>query len=102
MLLPTFFTYMRYEDSSIPIRYVIYSFQSMLLTSSGSKCLAECFVNARGKELYALEGAILDQAATIAKGNYNNYFIQCVLNYGSKRLKRSVVERLMVDVVGVC
>ncbi|KAL5219148.1 hypothetical protein ABZP36_019832 [Zizania latifolia] len=101
-LLPTIFAEMRYEDTSVLIGCVTYNFQRMLLTPHGSSCVQECFVNARGEELCALEGAILDQAAALAKGEYSNYFMQRVLSCGSEMLKRGVVERLMVDLVSVC
>lgn len=85
----------------ILIKFACYHANKMLLASSGSRCLVECFMNARGEELEHLEQLILANATMIAKGHYSNYFMQKVLEHGSEALKRELVALLMADVVSL-
>uniref|UniRef100_A0A0E0NQW8 PUM-HD domain-containing protein n=1 Tax=Oryza rufipogon TaxID=4529 RepID=A0A0E0NQW8_ORYRU len=100
-LLHDCFRAMNYEDSKILIKFACYHANKMLLASSGSRCLVECFMNARGEELEHLEQLILANATMIAKGHYSNYFMQKVLEHGSEALKRELVALLMADVVSL-
>uniref|UniRef100_A0A0E0K9Z2 PUM-HD domain-containing protein n=1 Tax=Oryza punctata TaxID=4537 RepID=A0A0E0K9Z2_ORYPU len=100
-LLNDCFRAMNYEDSKILIKFACYHANKMLLASSGSRCLVECFMNARDEELEHLEQLILANATMIAKGHYSNYFMQKVLEHGGEALKRELVVLLMADVVSL-
>ncbi|KAF0911174.1 hypothetical protein E2562_007952 [Oryza meyeriana var. granulata] len=100
-LLRYCFMAMNYEDSKILIKFACYHANKMLISSPGSRCLAECFVNARDEELENLHHLILENATMIAKGHYSNYFMQKVLEHGGEGLKRDLVAILMADVVSL-
>lgn len=48
-------------------------YAELLSSSSGSRCLSQCFVYARDKEVEPLERIILDYTAVLATGQYGYY-----------------------------
>ncbi|XP_006651125.2 pumilio homolog 2-like [Oryza brachyantha] len=95
------FELMSYGDTKIMIQFACYHSSKLLHSSPGSRCISECFESARGEELEQLEHIVLVNAATIARGNYSNYFIQRVLVKGSEGLKHKLVSALMTDVASL-
>ncbi|KAM0890684.1 hypothetical protein ACQ4PT_026893 [Festuca glaucescens] len=95
------FATMRYEDCVILVHDAIDKFGSLLnsKTGLGSRCLVECYAIARGDELRDLQEILLEHAHLIATGQYSNYFIQHVLQYGDDEMRQLLLERLIDNVV---
>ncbi|KAG0552385.1 hypothetical protein BDA96_01G503300 [Sorghum bicolor] len=100
-LLEHCFITMPYEYSKILIRFAIVHYAELLSSSSGSRCLSQCFVYARDKEVEPLERIILDYTAVLATGQYGNYFLQRVIECGGERLQVAIAERVAADVVSL-
>ncbi|CAD6202461.1 unnamed protein product [Miscanthus lutarioriparius] len=100
-LLEHCFITMPYEYIKILIRFAIVHYAELLSSSSGSRCLSQCFVYARDKEVEPLERIILDYTAVLATGQYGNYFLQRVIECGGERLQVAIAERVAADVVSL-
>ncbi|OEL29889.1 hypothetical protein BAE44_0009092 [Dichanthelium oligosanthes] len=99
-LLQRCFIKMSYEDSKIIIQFATLKFNELLFSSSfGSRCLAECFVYARDDELHALEQLVLNRTMELAMGQYSNYFLQRVIEFGSDSLQVAIANSVAADVV---
>ncbi|XBI69966.1 hypothetical protein VPH35_064571 [Triticum aestivum] len=68
------FATMRYEDTKFLVVSVLHgnTLDAMAYSQSpaGSKCLVECFNNARGDEFGKLRAVLLDKAIDLARGEY--------------------------------
>ncbi|XP_040244080.1 uncharacterized protein [Aegilops tauschii subsp. strangulata] len=99
------FATMRYEDTKFLVVAVLdgNTLDSMAYSKSpaGSKCLVECFNNARGDEFGKLRAALLDKAIDLARGEYSNYFVQHALEHGDAQTRQQLVQRLMGQAVGL-
>ncbi|XP_062213820.1 uncharacterized protein LOC133914843 [Phragmites australis] len=100
-LLHHCFTTLPYDGCLIMIQFAITNIDEMFLSESGSRCLAQCFANARNDELQALERIILSRTSEIARGQYSNYFLQRVLEWGSDLFKELVAIRVAEDAVSL-
>ncbi|OEL21744.1 hypothetical protein BAE44_0017239 [Dichanthelium oligosanthes] len=111
-LLQHCFTRMSYEDSKVRdtshhqriviIKFATLKFNELIFSSSfGSRCLAECFVHARGDELRALEEIVLNRTIELAMGQYSNYFLQRVIEYGREPLQAAIADAVADDVVNL-
>ncbi|KAE8803854.1 Pumilio domain-containing protein [Hordeum vulgare] len=97
------FDTMRYEDTKVILHAALDGdmMDAMAYSRSpaGSKCLVECFNNARGNEFRRLQDAVIDKAYDLAMGEYSNYFVQHALEHTDVQTRQILVQRLMPHVV---